>query len=263
MNRFTRTRCPTSRVGSIDSEGIWYGLTMKAWIPSARPSASTTMMTSSRSAPWVLWGRGILSLLPRRGRRSPWACLRLRLRLRRLPTIRLRLLILRGLLLAFGALLLGGLDDLSLGLADGDALGVDGLGVLLRDDHLVLDAPAALGDPGALADLLAQVVELRPPHIAAGGNLQLLDLRRVQRERSLHADPEGLLPHGECLSRPTALALDHDALEDLGAPPVALDHLEVNAHAIPGVEPGTLLERSLLEVVDDGAHGGGDGGRWI
>src|SRR4051795_8335069 len=63
-----------SRVGSIDSEGIWYGLTISAWIPRASPRASATMMTSSRSAPWVLWGRGglgNLSLLPRRGRRPP------------------------------------------------------------------------------------------------------------------------------------------------------------------------------------------------
>ena len=37
-------------VGSIDGEGIWYGLTMNAWIPSARPIASATMATSSKSA---------------------------------------------------------------------------------------------------------------------------------------------------------------------------------------------------------------------
>src|SRR5215207_8050488 len=45
--RFTSTRCPISSVGTIDSDGIRYGLTRKAWMPSARPSATATMTTSS------------------------------------------------------------------------------------------------------------------------------------------------------------------------------------------------------------------------
>src|SRR3954470_17485952 len=46
--RLTSTRWPTSSVGSIDSLGIRYGLTRKAWIPSASPRATTTIITSSR-----------------------------------------------------------------------------------------------------------------------------------------------------------------------------------------------------------------------
>jgi hypothetical protein len=202
------------------------------------------MMTSSRSAPWVLWGRGILSLLPRRGRHRPSAfALRGLLVLRRLLTL--------GGLLGF---LLDRLGDLRLGFAHRDALGVNRLRLLLGNDHLFLDAPAPFGHPSALADLPAQVVELRPPHIAAGGHLELLDFRRVQRERPLDADAEGLLAHGERLARATALALDHDALEDLGAAAVPLDHLEVDAHAVARGEPRPLLQRSLLEVFDDCAH---------
>ena len=53
-----------SSVGSIDPEGIWYGLTMNAWIPSARPSARATIRTSSTNAPPVLSGLGTFSLLP-------------------------------------------------------------------------------------------------------------------------------------------------------------------------------------------------------
>ena len=53
-----------SSVGSIDPDGIWYGLTMNAWIPSARPSARATIRTSSTNAPWVLSGLGTFSLLP-------------------------------------------------------------------------------------------------------------------------------------------------------------------------------------------------------
>ena len=49
--RSTSTRCPITSVGSIDSLGIRYGLTMNAWISSARPSATTTITTSSRNDP--------------------------------------------------------------------------------------------------------------------------------------------------------------------------------------------------------------------
>ena len=49
LTRSTSTRCPTSRVGTIDSLGMRNGLTRKAWIPSASPSATTTMMTNSTS----------------------------------------------------------------------------------------------------------------------------------------------------------------------------------------------------------------------
>ena len=96
---------------------------------------------------------------------------------------------------------LGGLDGLGLrlGVVGDDALGVDGLrrggglGLELRDrvvqqarlDRLLRADVAALAHAGALADAVAQVVELRAAHVAAGGDLDLLDLRRVHRERAL------------------------------------------------------------------------------
>src|SRR4051794_15516404 len=49
--RFTRTRWPTSRVGTIDSDGMRYGLTRKAWMARASPSATATIRTISRSEP--------------------------------------------------------------------------------------------------------------------------------------------------------------------------------------------------------------------
>src|SRR3954453_5731672 len=49
--RLTSTRWPTWSVGTIDSLGILYGLMRKAWIPSASPSATATMRTSSSSEP--------------------------------------------------------------------------------------------------------------------------------------------------------------------------------------------------------------------
>ena len=125
----------------------------------------------------------------------------------------------------------------------------------LGDHQLVLDSPAALGDPGALADLPAQVVELRAADVAARCDLELLDLRRVEREGPLDADSEGVLADGEGLAGAAALALDHDALEHLGPAAVALDHLEVDPHAVAGAELGALLENALLEALDDCAHG--------
>ena len=49
--RLTSTRWPTSSVGTIDSDGILYGLIRNAWMPSASPSATATIRTSSRSEP--------------------------------------------------------------------------------------------------------------------------------------------------------------------------------------------------------------------
>src|SRR6478672_2421752 len=182
MKRLTRTRWPTSRVGSIDSEGIWYGLTMKAWIPSARPRASTTMTTSSTSPPRAVFG-------------------------------------------------------------------------YRSGDQLLVDSPAALGNSRRLADASAQVVELGAAYVPAPGDLEPLDLRRMQGESPLHSDPEGLLAHGEGLTRAGALPLQHDPLEDLGAAPAALDHLEVDPDAIAGAEGGNpLLELAPLDAVDDAAH---------
>ena len=69
LTRSTRTRWPTSRVGTIDSLGIRKGLTRNAWMPSASPSATTTIVTSSMSelpdlsflprlTVWAMAGRG-------------------------------------------------------------------------------------------------------------------------------------------------------------------------------------------------------------
>src|SRR5204862_125258 len=66
--------------------------------------------------------------------------------------------------------LLGGRDRFRLALRD--ALGVDRLGLLGGEHQLVLDAPAPLGDPRSLADPAAEVIELRPPHVAPGDHLE-------------------------------------------------------------------------------------------
>ncbi len=150
-----------------------------------------------------------------------------------------------------------GLDRNDLLLAD--ALGIDRGGLAIRRagdrDDVVVDPPAPLGDASGLADPAAQVVELRPAHVAARRHLEFLDLRRVQRERPLHPDAERLLAHREGLAHAGALALEDDALEDLGPLAVALDHLEVDADTVTRVEFGQALPQlGALDAVDYGAH---------
>ena len=93
-----------------------------------------------------------------------------------------------------------------------------------------------LADARLLPHFGAQVVELRAVDVADRLHLDLLDLRRVERERALDPDPERLLADGERLPDAGALTLDDDALEDLDAPALTLDHLEVHAHGVAGLE---------------------------
>ncbi len=83
----------------------------------------------------------------------------------------------------------------------------------------------------------------------------------MERERSLDADPERLLPDGERLSCARALPFDHNAFENLDAPPLTLDDLKVNADGVARLESGAIAAQlSLLEVLDDAMHKNGP--RW-
>src|SRR4029077_18905677 len=86
--------------------------------------------------------------------------------------------------------------------------------------------------------------------VADGGDLDLVDLRRVDGERTLDADAERLLSHRERLARACTLPLDDDALEDLRAAPRALDHLEVHAHGVAGLEGGEGAQLAGFELGD-------------
>src|SRR5215210_7307421 len=245
--RLTSTRWPTWSVGTIDSDGIRYGLTRKAWMPSASPRATTTIRTSSRREPpaellgFAATGRprrqaalaavfGGFGVRCRGVRRRVGGGVRLLDRLR-VDGVAGHFGVLRRRGLGRGIVQQAGLDD------------------LLRT-HV-----AALAHAGALADAAAQVVELGAADVTAGGDLDALDLRRVHGERALHADAEGLLADREGLTHALALALDDDALEDLRTATRALDDLEVDLHAITGGEAGDAAQLCALEAVDDGAHG--------
>src|SRR5260221_12465330 len=100
-----------------------------------------------------------------------------------------------------------------------------------------------------------QVVEFGPPHVAAGGDLEFLDLRRVQRERPLDADAKRLLADREGLADAGALPLEDDPLKDLGASAAALDDLEVDAHAVARREGRKSLPLlAPLDAVGNAAH---------
>jgi hypothetical protein len=80
----------------------------------------------------------------------------------------------------------------------------------------------------------------------------------VERECALDADAERLLADREGLARAGALALDHDALEDLDAAALPLDHLEVNANGVARLEPRAIAAQlALFEVLDDPMHKNG------
>ena len=76
----------------------------------------------------------------------------------------------------------------------------------------------------------------------------------MQGEGALHADTERLLADGERLADARALPLDHDALVHLHTPALALDHLEVHAHGVSGLEARNLAQLGALDGIDDVAH---------
>ena len=73
----------------------------------------------------------------------------------------------------------------------------------------------------------------------------------MERERALDADPERLLPDGERLADAGALPLDDDALVDLDAAALALDHLEMDADGVAGLEARHLAQLGALDGLDD------------
>src|SRR5262249_32756943 len=121
----------------------------------------------------------------------------------------------------------------------------------LASGALGLAQPA---DASLLPDLAAQVIELRAVAVPHHDHFELVDLRRVERERALDANAERVLADGERLACTGALALDHDALEHLDALPRAFDDLEVHAHGVARLETGHFAQLTALDVLDDRAH---------
>src|SRR5262249_21738269 len=88
-----------------------------------------------------------------------------------------------------------------------------------------------------------------------GLHLDLVDLRRVQRERALDAHPERVLADGERLADARPLPLQDDALEDLDPLARALDDAELHANGVARLATGDLTHLAGLDRLDAGAHG--------
>src|SRR5262249_42709752 len=120
---------------------------------------------------------------------------------------------------------------------------------------------ALLFDARRLPGEVAEVVELGPPDLTVGDHLDAVDLRRVQREDPLHADPVGDLAHGEGGSRPSLAEADHVAFEDLDALFFALFDPDVDPKPVTGAEARDILaDLCLFNLVDD-IHGDPPGWR--
>src|SRR3954467_4369352 len=118
------------------------------------------------------------------------------------------------------------------------------------------DDVALLLDLGGLAAQLAEVVQLGAADVTAGHDLDLLDDRGVHREGALDADAEADLADGEGLADAAALTADDDALEDLDARAVALDHADVDLHGVPGAEVGDVVAQRVGVECVQGVHVG-------
>ena len=82
-------------------------------------------------------------------------------------------------------------------------------------------------DLGGLAHAAAQVIELRPPYVTSGDDLDLGQDRRVDRERALDADTETELAHREGFAGAGTLAFSAAAYsvnEDCAEAVIAVSH---------------------------------------
>src|SRR5260370_29806058 len=129
-----------------------------------------------------------------------------------------------------------------------------------RSSALIAGLAPLLLDFRRLSDPVPQVVELGAADVAAGGDLDLGDDGRVQRESALNAHAEADLADGEGLADTAALAADHDALEELDPLPVAFHDPDVDLHRVAGREVGPVVAE--VRAVDEigGVHGVAPGG---
>ena len=91
-------------------------------------------------------------------------------------------------------------------------------------------------DLGCLTAQVTQVVQLGTANVTAGQNLDVVDVRCVNREGTLHADAERHLADGKGLTDAGALATDNNATEHLDTGLLSLDDLHVDINGIAGAK---------------------------
>ena len=105
-------------------------------------------------------------------------------------------------------------------------------------------AVAQFLDLRPLTNAITQVVELGSTHVAAGIELDLLDVRGVHGKGALHAYAVAELADGERLAKARTLALDDVALENLGAFLVTFDDADVHLQVVAGAEGGDVVPQA-------------------
>ena len=73
-------------------------------------------------------------------------------------------------------------------------------------------------------------------------------------KRPLYPHAKRQLAYRERAARALPLDLEHDALEDLGAPPGSLDHLEMDLHPVANAKLGYLPQLTALDTLDQLVH---------
>ena len=101
---------------------------------------------------------------------------------------------------------------------------------------------------------VAEVIELRASHVAAGLDLDLRHEGRLHGEHTFDANTARNLSNREGLADASALATDHDALEDLNALFVAFANAYVNRDGVTHLEGGEITSERLVFDEIQGTH---------
>ena len=110
-------------------------------------------------------------------------------------------------------------------------------------------------DAGGLADLAAQVEQLRAADQAAPGHFDLVHAGRVDQKRALDAEPAADLADEKGGAGAALLAREHGALEYLDALLAALDDFDMDAHGVPRPElRHGLFALGLFDLLNERMH---------
>jgi hypothetical protein len=137
-------------------------------------------------------------------------------------------------------------------LLGGNRLGLGSGGTVSSLTRSSGQVATTLGDAGRTASQATQVVQLGTADLTESHNLNLVDSRGVNEERSLDADTMGRnTANCEVLIDPAATTADNNTFEYLDTLAGALNDLRVNANGIAGAELRHVLELLLFNGADE------------
>src|SRR5690606_15575541 len=97
-----------------------------------------------------------------------------------------------------------------------------------------------------LADAVAKVIQPRAPHNALAVDLDLFDVRRIDRENTFDAFAIRNAADGESLTDSGPAPGNHDSRENLDPLLVALAHARVDTDAVAHLERGKIRPDLVL-----------------